>query len=75
MSTPADEPIVEAFVPAADRRSVVVTAPPDSDDGEDGANVAEAWANEVCKRRAELRSGTVRSVLWSEARARLSALY
>ena len=75
MTTPAGELIIEAFAPAPDQRSVVVTDLPDSHDGEDETIVAKAWADEIGKRRAELRSGPVRAVLWSEARARLSALY
>lgn len=74
MSTHVDELIDEALALAPEERSAVVTALLERLDGEDEAIVAKAWAEEVGKRRAELRSGAVRVVPWSEARARLNAL-
>ena len=74
MSTHVDELIDEALALAPDERSAVVTALLESLDGEDETIVAKAWAEEVGKRRAELRSGAVCAVPWSEARARLKAL-
>lgn len=74
MSTHVDELIDEALALAPDERSAVVTALLESLDGEDEGVVAEAWADEVGKRRAELHSGAVRAVPWREAQARLNAL-
>ena len=74
MSTHVDELIDEALALAPEERSALVTALLDSLDGEDEAIVAKAWAEEVGKRRAELRSGAVRAIPWNEARARLNAL-
>ena len=75
MSTHVDELIDEALALAPEERSAVVTALLDSLDGEDEGVVAKAWADEVSKRRAELRSGAVRAIPWNEARARLNAFY
>lgn len=72
MSTHVDELIDEALAP--EERSAVVTALLDSLEGEDEAIVAKAWAEEIEKRSAELRSGAVQAVPWIEARARLNAL-
>ena len=74
MSTHVDELIDEALALAPEERSAVVTALLESLDGEDEGAVVKAWADEVGKRRAELRSGAVRAGPWSEARARLNAL-
>ena len=70
MNAHVDELIDEALAP--DERSAVVTALLESLDGEDEAIVAKAWADEIDKRRADLRSGVARAVPWSEARAQLT---
>lgn len=74
MSARIDHLIDEALALAPDERSAIVVALLDSLDGEPEAIVAKAWADEICRRRSELRAGTVQAVPWSEARARLSAL-
>ena len=60
MNAHVDELIDEALAP--DERSAVVTALLESLDGEDEAIVAKAWADEIDKRRADLRSGVARAV-------------
>ena len=74
MNTHVDELIDEALALTLVERSAVLTALLESLDGEDEAIVAKAWADEIGKRRAELRAGAVRAVPWNEARARLNAL-
>lgn len=51
-----------------------VSALLDSLDGEDQAAVSQAWADEIRRRKQELRSGATRAVSWQQAKARLSAL-
>ena len=46
----------------------------DSLDGDEEAATTKAWADEVRKRKAELRSGEVEAQPWDAVRARLSAL-
>ena len=46
----------------------------DSLSGDDEASVSEAWADEIRRRKEELRSGTAQAVPWEQAKARLSAL-
>jgi putative addiction module component (TIGR02574 family) len=69
-----DHLIDEALALLAEERSAVALALLDSLGGEDEAAVSQAWAEEVRRRRQELRSGAVRAVPWEEAKARLSAL-
>lgn len=40
-------------------------------DGQTDADVEEAWNEEIARRVAELESGTVKTVLWAEARRRI----
>lgn len=74
MNAHVDHLIDEALALAPDERSAVVIALLDSLDGEDEASVSGAWAEEIRRRKADLRAGVVKAVPWSEARARLSAL-
>jgi len=74
MNARVDHLIDEALALAPDERSAVVLALLDSLDGEDEATVAKAWADEVRKRKSELRSGVVQAVPWDQAKARLNAL-
>jgi putative addiction module component (TIGR02574 family) len=74
MNARVDHLLAEALALEPDERSALVIALLDSLDGEDEATVSGAWAAEIRRRKAELRSGAVQAVPWPEARARLSAL-
>ena len=73
MNARVDHLIDEALALPPEERSAVALALLDSL-GEDEAGVSRAWADEVQRRREELRSGAVRAVPWDEAKARLSTL-
>lgn len=70
MNARIDQILGEALLLEPDDRSVLVVALLDSLDGEDEAAVRKAWAQEICERREQLRSGATTVVPWSEARAR-----
>ena len=55
-------------------RTAVMIALQDNLDGDDAATVAKAWADEIRRRKSDLRSGVAQAVSWAEARARLSGL-
>ena len=74
VNTRVDHLIEEALALAPDERSAVVVALLDSLDGDDEIEVTKAWADEVERRRHELRSGAAQSIPWTEAHARLKAL-
>jgi putative addiction module component (TIGR02574 family) len=74
MNSRVDHVIDEALELAPDERSAVALALLDSLEGEDEATVMKAWADEIRKRRSELRSGAAEAVPWDEAKARLSSL-
>ena len=74
MNARVDHLIDEALALPAEERSAVALALLDSLGGEDQAAVSQAWADEIRRRKEELRSGAARAVPWSEAKARLSAL-
>ncbi len=74
MNARVDHLIDEALALAPDERSAIVVALLDSLDGDDEATVARAWAEEIERRRHELRSGAAQSVPWDEAHARLKGL-
>lgn len=74
MNARVDHLIDEALALAPDERSAVVLALLDSLDGEDEATVAKAWADEIRRRKSELRSGAAQAVPWDQAKARLNAL-
>lgn len=74
MHARVDHLIDEALALAPDERSALVLALMDSLDGGDESAVSAVWAEEIRRRKAELRSGAARAIPWSEARARLSAL-
>lgn len=74
MNARVDHLIDEALALAPDERSAVVVALLDSLDGDDEVEATKAWADEVERRRHELRTGAARTVPWAEARARLKAL-
>ena len=72
MNARVDHLIDEALALPPEERSAVALALLDSLGGEDEAAVSAAWADEVRRRRQELRSGSVRAVPWDEAKVRLS---
>ena len=74
MNARVDHLIDEALALAPDERSALVVALLDSLDGEDESTIAEAWADEIWRRKADLRSGAAQAVPWAEAKARLSTL-
>jgi putative addiction module component (TIGR02574 family) len=74
MNARVDHVIDEALALAPDERSAVALALLDSLGGEDEATVSKAWADEIRRRKNELRSGTAAAVPWGQAKARLSAL-
>lgn len=74
MNARVDLLIDEALQLGPDDRSALVVALLESLDGEDEAGVTKAWAEEIRRRKAELRSGAAASAPWAEVRARLSAL-
>ena len=74
MNARVDHILDEALALAPDDRSALLVALLDSLDGEDEANVAKAWAEEVRVRREQLRAGVTEPVPWADARARLNAL-
>jgi putative addiction module component (TIGR02574 family) len=74
MNARVDHLIDEALALPPAERSAVALALLDSLDGEDEAAVSEAWADEIRRRKQELRSGATRAVPWEQAKARLSAL-
>lgn len=74
MNARVDHLIDEALALPPQERSAVALALLDSLGGEDEATVSRAWADEIRRRKDELRSGAVRAVPWDEAKARLRAL-
>ena len=74
MNARVDHLLDEALALEPDDRSALVVALLDSLDGEDEATVTKAWADEIRRRKDELRSGAASAVSWAEARARLTAL-
>ena len=74
MNARVDHLIDEALALPPEERSAVALALLDSLDGEDEAGVSRAWADEVQRRREELRSGAVRAIPWDEVKGRLSTL-
>lgn len=74
MNARVDHLLDEALDLPTDERSALVVALLDSLEGSDDDAIAEAWRQELLTRRAALRSGLVKPVAWSEARARLNAM-
>ena len=74
MNARIDHLIDEALSLAPDERSAIAIALLDSFEGEDETTIGKAWAEEIRRRKQELRSGDTQAVAWSEVRARLSAL-
>ncbi len=74
MNARIDHLIDEALALAPDERSVVALALLDSLEGSDEKGVSNAWAEEIRRRKAELRSAMASPVAWEQAKARLSEL-
>jgi putative addiction module component (TIGR02574 family) len=74
MNARIDHLLDEALALARDERSALIIALLDSLEGEDETTIGKAWADEIRRRKNDLRSGTTQAVSWSEVRARLSAL-
>ena len=74
MNARIDHLLDEALSLPTDDRSALVVALLDSLEGSDDASVSDAWRQEIRRRRAGLRDGTIVPVPWAEAKARLSAL-
>ena len=74
MNARVDHLLDEALALDPDERSALVVALLDSLDGEDETATTKAWAEEIRRRRDELRSGAATAVPWEEARARLNTL-
>jgi putative addiction module component (TIGR02574 family) len=73
MSRDADEIREEALALPSEARAALADLLWDSLDSEIDASAEEAWRTEIRRRLAELDSGAVRAVAWSEARSRLMA--
>jgi putative addiction module component (TIGR02574 family) len=74
MNARIDHLLDEALSLPTDDRSALVVALIDSLEGSDDASVSDAWRQEIRRRRAGLRDGTLVPVAWAEAKARLTAL-
>ena len=77
MNARVDHLLDEALALEPDERSALVVAlldSLDSLDGEEETTVTKAWADEIRRRKEELRSGAAFAIPWAEARARLTAL-
>lgn len=73
MSRDAGEILKEALALPAEARAALADSLWDSLEEQSDESTEEAWRNEVKKRLAELDSGAVLAIPWSEARARLLA--
>ncbi|MBL0392770.1 addiction module protein [Ramlibacter monticola] len=74
MNARVDHLLHEALALPDEERSALVVALLDSLEGSADPSISEAWREEVRKRRAALRDGSVQPVAWADAKARLSAL-
>jgi putative addiction module component (TIGR02574 family) len=74
MHARVDHLIDKALMLAPEERSAVVLALLDSLEGEDQTAVNAAWAEEIRRRKEQLRSGMENAAPWEQAKARLSAL-
>jgi putative addiction module component (TIGR02574 family) len=73
MSRDAGEILKEALALPPEARAALADHLWDSLDAEVDANAEEAWRQEIKRRIADLDSGKVVAIPWSEARARLLA--
>ena len=73
MSRDAGEILKEALALPPEARAALADYLWDSLDAEVDPDVEESWRQEIRRRIAELDSGAVAAIPWSEARARLLA--
>jgi putative addiction module component (TIGR02574 family) len=73
MSRDAGEILKEALALPADARAALADSLWESLEEKPDEGIDEAWRSEVKRRLAELDSGAVLAIPWSEARARLIA--
>jgi putative addiction module component (TIGR02574 family) len=73
MSRDAGEILKEALALPLEARAALADSLWDSLDPEIDADVEETWRTEIRRRLAELGSGVVTAIPWSEARSRLLA--
>jgi len=73
MSRDAGEILKDALALPSEARAALADSLWDSLDREIDAGAEEAWRMEIRRRLAELDSGAVRAIPWSEARSRLLA--
>jgi putative addiction module component (TIGR02574 family) len=73
MSRDAGEILKEALALPADARAALADSLWESLEEKPDEGIDEAWRSEVKRRLAELDSGAVVAIPWSEARARLIA--
>ena len=74
MNARMDHLLDEALELPTEERSALVVALLDSLDGDPDDSSAEAWREELRKRRKELRAGTVAAVPWADVKVRLNLL-
>ena len=74
MNARVDQLLDQALGLPSDERSALVVALLDSLDGSDDVAISDAWQQEIKVRKAQLRSGAVTAIPWSEVRARLGTL-
>lgn len=73
MSRDAGEILKEALALPVEARAALADSLWDSLDPEVDAGAEEAWRQEIQRRLAQLDSGAVTAIPWSEARSRLLA--
>ena len=64
----------EALALDHDERSALMVTLLDSLDTDSPASVADAWAEEIRKRKSELESGVTKPIPWATVKARIQAL-
>lgn len=69
MNARVDQLLDEAFGLPVDERSAVAAALIDSLEGSADASIAQAWKQELLRRREALRNGTEKALPWAEVRA------
>jgi len=74
MNASVNHLLKEALALTPEERSALIVALLDSVYGEDEAEAAKVWVEEIERRREELRTDAAQVVTWAVARARLSAL-
>ena len=73
MSREPSDILKEALALPADARAAIADSLLESLDTEIEPGAYEEWEREIRKRIAEVEAGTVKTIPWSEARARLTS--